>query len=381
MDAVQKVNRIMMRKIRDVLVVLAILLVSVLAAEMARATTLFGGEIDEFYTGVRSLGMGGTYVNTVNDETAILTNPAGLGKLRDYTFTFFDPEISASFEDTDIVNMSNFSEALSVQGLLDKLNLARGRHWFAKGQVFPSFVAPNFGLGLLAKYQSNASVDSTGTTYRLDYVNDWALAMAYNFRLWSGVVKVGVTGRLVNRTEVHQDIAANSTGLELKNLASEGVGMAGDVGLILTAPVAGLPALGISVRDVGNTSYNLREGMFNATANRPVDTEQSIDVGLSAQPILGNRVRMTITAEYHGVTTKIRETEEDFLKRSHAGLEINFADFAFLRAGANQGYWTGGLEFATEAFQLQAASYGEEIGTPTVRKEDRRWVGKFALRF
>ena len=359
----------------------AIAAIVLLAPLNASAVATFNGEIDEFYTGVRSLGMGGAYVNIVNDETAILTNPAGLGKLRDYTFTFFDPELSGSFNDTDIVNMSNFSDALSVQGLLDKLKLAKGKQWHGKLQVFPSFVAPNFGIGLLGKYQYNAIVDATGTTYRLDYVNDYAVGLAYNFRFFSGVLKIGVAGRLVNRAEVHKDIAANSTGLELKNLTSEGMGVGGDVGMIVTAPVAGLPALGVSVRDVGNTSYNLREGIFNATSTRPVDTLQSVDVGLSAQPILGNRVRMTVALDYHGITTPIVAAQEDAIKRSHAGVEFNIADFAFIRGGANQGYWTAGLEFATERFQLQLASYGEELGTPALKKEDRRWVGKLALRF
>ncbi len=350
-------------------------------ATPGRAATAFNNEIDEFYVGVRSQGMGGAYVNVVNDETAILTNPAGLGKLRDYTLTFFDPEFTGSFNNTDIVNASNFTDATSIQGLLDKLNLARGKHWHAKTQLFPSFVAPNFGVGILSKFQYNASVDETGTTYRFDYVNDWAMALAYNFRGLGGILKVGVAGRLINRAEVHRDLPANSTGLELNAFKAEGMGLAADFGVVATAPIAGLPALGVSVRDAGNTSYNLREGMFNATTDRPRDTEQSVDVALSAQPILGNRVRATVTIEYHGVATALKPAEEDALKRSHAGVEFNFSDFAFLRAGANQGYWTGGIEFATQRFQLQAASYGEEIGTPSGRKEDRRWVGKFALRF
>lgn len=358
---------------------LGVIVVAMVAGPAHAAT--FNGEIDEFYTGVRSLGMGGTYVNTVNDETAILTNPAGLGKLRDLTFTVIDPELHGGFNDTEIATMSTASGAMTIQGLLDLLNTAKDRHWHAKAQFFPSIVGPNFGLGVLAKFQYNAEVDATGTTYRLDYVNDYAVGLGYTFRFFSGVVKIGFAGRLVNRTEIHKDLPASSTNLEVKTEASEGIGAAGDVGLILTAPIVGLPALGVTVRDVGNTSYTLREGMFNATVDRPVDTLQTVDAALSFQPILGNRARLTVAFEYHGLTTPLVPTEEDALKRSHAGLEINIADFAFLRGGANQGYWTAGVEFATERFQLQAASYGEELGTPTLRKEDRRWVGKFAIRF
>lgn len=341
----------------------------------------FAGEIDEFYSGVRMMGMGGTYVNVVNDETALLTNPAGLGKLRDLTFTIFDPEVHAGFTDTEIVTISNYAGALNVQGLLDILNTAKGKHWYAKYQVFPSIVGPNFGTGVLAKYQYNAEVNEAGTNFRFDYVSDLAMPLGYTFRFFSGVMKIGVVGRLMNRTEVHSDIDPTSTGLELKNISSEGIGIGADVGMILTAPVAWLPAIGGVVRDVGNTTYDLREGMLNATAARPLATEQTIDVSFSAQPIISNRIRATIALEYRGITTPLVEGQEDAIKRAHAGIEFNFADFAFLRGGANQGYWTAGLEFATERFQLQAATYGEEIGTPTTRREDRRWIGKFALRF
>lgn len=341
----------------------------------------FNGEIDEFYTGVRSLAMGGTYINTVNDETAVLTNPAGLGKLRDLTFTIIDPELHGAFANTEIINTSNYVSALTVQGLLDALNLQRGKHWHGKAQFFPSIVGPNFGLGVLSKYQYNAEVNTAGTNYRFDYVNDFAVGLGYTFRLFSGVLKIGGAARLVNRTEVHKDLDPTSTNLLLKELASEGIGIAGDAGVILTIPVAGLPALGMTVRDIGDTSYAMREGLFNATTTRPVDTLQTVDVALSFQPILSNRIRMTMAFEYHGLTTPIIAEEEGALKRSHAGIEFNFADFAFLRGGANQGYWTAGIEFATERFQLQATSYGEELGTPTAPKEDRRWVGKFAIRF
>ncbi len=339
------------------------------------------GEIDDFYTGVRMLGMGGVYVNTVNDETALLTNPAGLGKLRDYTFTVADPELHGAFANTEIVNVSNFMEALSIQGLLDRLKQNRGQNWHSKAQLFPSFVAPNFGVGLLVKNQMNGLVDPAATKFQLDYVSDWALALGYNFRMFGGVLKLGLSGRLVNRMEIKGDLDPNSTGLTVSSIGKEGVGLAADTGFVLTAPVAALPAIGLSVRDVGNTAYNFREGIFNATTGRPRDTEQRVDLAVSIQPILGNRARSTVAFEYHGVTTPLVESDEDLMKRAHVGAEINFADFAFIRMGANQGYWTAGLEFATEKFQLQVASYGEEIGQPNGRREDRRWVGKFAVRF
>ena len=119
--------------------------------------------------------------------------------------------------------------------------------------------------------------------------------------------------------------------------------------------------------------------MFLQTTTRPVDTPQTYDVGLAINPILGNRSRMTITADYHDATNALHEL--DLVRKIHAGLEFNIGDFLFIRGGYNQRYWTSGLEIATSLFQVQVATYGEEIGTYPATKEDRRYVGKFAIRF
>lgn len=351
-----------------------LLILLALSAEPARAQ-----EFADFYTGVRQLGMGGAYTAVVNDETAILTNPAGLGKVRDYTFTIIDPEIHGSFENTKVAKLDNFTKVFSVQGLLDALNQSKGTHWHAKVQVFPSFIVSNFGIGLHAKYSYDAEVSEDGTIYRLDYVNDYAAALAYNFRFFGGILKLGVAGRLVNRVEVHEDLDATATSLELDTIAREGMGFGSDIGVILTAPVVLLPSISAVVRDVGGTSYTLSDGLFHSTEFRPERTSQRIDAGVAIFPILANHVRATLTAEVHDVTTL--SEEENKMKRFHAGGELNVADFFFLRAGANQGYWTAGIELASESFQLQAASYGEELGVGANKKEDRRWVGKFTLRF
>ncbi len=50
-------------------------------------------ELHEFYNGARGLSMGGAAIAVTNDETALMVNPAALGKLRDSYRTIFDPEI------------------------------------------------------------------------------------------------------------------------------------------------------------------------------------------------------------------------------------------------------------------------------------------------
>src|SRR5437773_68172 len=53
------------------------LLVSFSLPQVAKAQ-----EINSFFRGIRALGMGGAAVATVNDQTSLFYNPAGLGKIR-----------------------------------------------------------------------------------------------------------------------------------------------------------------------------------------------------------------------------------------------------------------------------------------------------------
>jgi hypothetical protein len=159
----------------------------------------------------------------------------------------------------------------------------------------------------------------------------------------------------------------------------EGAALAGDGGVILTAPWSYLPTIAASFRDLGGTTFNQGEGFFYKPGVKPDYVAPTVDVAIALFPIHSNYLRSTWTVEYHDVATASQET--DHLRRAHGGFELNYADFLFFRAGMNQRYWTAGLEFAISKFQFQAASYGEEIGTATATREDRRYIGKFSFRF
>ena len=334
----------------------------------------------DFYNGVRMLGMGGAGVAVVNDETALLVNPAALGKLRDYFITVADPEIGVSSEAEQIAG-TDIMNALSPQDALTMANANVGRHLHTRGQVFPSIVIPNFGFGLFGKYEVNAeTVQGTPNRFKYHYTNDWAGVLGANLKLFDGIVKIGANVRAVNRIEVRRDdIDVTSTGLTLKNLAAEGIGIASDAGILVTAPIKWLPTFGAVYRDAGRTRYNYQKGMFLNSSTRPQETPATLDAALAIYPIVGKRVRSTWTIEYRDVLTYADETKQ--MRRLHGGAEFNFADAFFLRAGMNQAFWTAGLELSIENYQFQAASYGEDIGTPTSPREDRRYVMKFAFRF
>lgn len=339
----------------------------------------------EFYNGSRQMAMGGVVIATVNDETALLTNPAALGKLRGPYITVVDPEAGISSNDTQILQSGGSATSFAdPQDLHDQLVSSPNKHFHGLAQLFPSFVTTNYGIGFHGKYRYDAEYDTASSLYRYHYLNDYALVTGFNLRLWEGRIKIGFVGRLINRVEADYESDADAfrlgvTGLTTKSIVKEGVGLAGDVGLLLTAPWKLLPSIGGVLRDAGGTSYDLNDGFLYDAGQRPNMTPPTADVGMSISPILSNYIRMQIGAEYRDVLSYSLETDQ--MRRVHLGVELNLGDLLYLRGGMNQRYWTGGLEFATSVFQLQFTSYGEEIGTATSTREDRRYMGKFAIRF
>ena len=254
-----------------------------------------------------------------------------------------------------------------------------GQPYDAKAQIFPSFVTTNFGVGLLGKYQLDGQIDKTGTNYTVNSIADYAAAGAFNMRFFGGVLKIGVGGQLIDRTQINGTYkVATTTDLGVSNDGAEGVGLAADAGLILTAPVEFLPSLSVVAHDIGDTSFNMSGGLFaNTGTRRPDPIRQSIDAGIAVSPIVGLGKRLSFTVELQGVD----DIGSDLMDRFHTGAELNVGDYFFLRAGMNQRYWTAGVEFDAGMIQIQAATYGEDIGLNGAHQEDRRFVGKVAIRF
>ena len=336
-------------------------------------------ERHRFYTGVRALGMGGASVAVVNDETSLLLNPAALGRLRDAYVTIVDPEVEMSSNTTSVMG-TNYGGLLGAQATLDKAKNKPGTHVSGRAQVFPSIIVPNFGFGILRKYEVNAAVTEDATKFSYHYTEDTAVVLGFNFRFWDGIIKLGTNLRLVDRIQIMEDeLDATATNLSNDSMRKEGLAVASDTGLILTAPIAWLPTIAGVLRDTGGTSYAFRDGFFTSATSRPEPTSQTLDAGIAVTPIFSPNFRSQWTAEMKDVMNYAKE--KDVMRRLHAGVEFNIADALFLRGGMNQKYWTAGLEVAMFNYQFQLASYGEDVGSDQASKEDRRYVVKFSFRF
>jgi hypothetical protein len=336
----------------------------------------FSQEIHENYNGIRALSMGGAAIAVVNDETALLTNPAALGKLRDSYGTILDPELEVNTNANVMYNKSSFNP-FNLQHVKDTTDASRDTYLHAKGQVFPSFVVKNFGIGIFGRRVMDAQMNTTGTALTTYYQDDLSLHLGFNLRFFDGRVKIGAVGKIISRIEIDK-VLDPAAPLDLISVASEGVGLGADVGIIMAAPIALLPTLSAVVRDVGGTNFTAGSGLRLKTATQPKKVEQDIDVALALFPISG-KARSSFTLEYQKITAAATATDK--MRYAHLGYELNLSDLLFLRAGMNQRYWTAGFEIASERTQIQLSSYGEDIGTDGNPIEDRRYGFKFSFRF
>ncbi|MCC6137286.1 MAG: hypothetical protein IT287_01535 [Bdellovibrionaceae bacterium] len=331
----------------------------------------------DFYQGIRQMGMGGAAVAVVNDETALLLNPIGLGRLREPYVTIIDPEITTNMDSVSVVQGLAF-DSVEIDKVYDELGGRLDTDYFARAQFFPSFATRNYGIGFLGKYDVLAKRRSVDQFLELQYTSDWAAVAGYNHSFFGGQVKVGISGRYIDRVEFAGAIDPTTQGLELKNLAVNGTALAADIGLSLTSPTDWLPTISVLMKDVGDTSFTMGKGMRDSYLGLgdPSKIPMTVDVAAALFPIWSNSSRGTITVEYDDVLG-----DGDTEKRLHAGLEINLADRFFFRGGWNKGYFTSGFEFATSSFQLQLAYYGEEIGTDDNPVQDDRLAIKTVFRF
>lgn len=336
-------------------------------------------ETYEYYNGIRGLGMGGADIAVVNDETALLINPAGLGKLRDKYGTLIDPEWAWNENFSSIYNSKPVTSPTDIEKIQPVLDLSRNKQYHFHWQAFPSYVVKNFGIGVFTKSSLDAKTSADGTLMTTKYFYDTALVLGYNFRFLDGRIKLGFNVKAMNRATVDGDLTTSGS-MKLKDNALEGSGLGNDVGLMLTAPWATLPTLSVVVRDVSNTKFtNAGYLVKPISTTRPAEIKQDADVAIAFFPISGNRTRSTITLQANNMLTA--STEENKTKLYHFGYELNMSDLFFFRLGANGKYWTTGVELASERTQFQMAYYGEEIGTLAAPEEERRFAFKWSFRF
>jgi len=327
--------------------------------------------------------MGDAYTAVDSGYEAVYYNPAGVAKRNKPEVKFFDVEALASAPALSLVKGS-FSKLLDMQGLVNAAAESAGKPYSMGVNLLPQFLVKNFSIGMVARSYVDAFVQPGSGNLDFYSFTDLGVYAHFGVALFGGILKVGVGGKALDRAEVDRTYTPaqySSGGLTFDHEWKEGIGFGVDAGILLTAPIPGLPALGVAVQDIGDTSFKDRRLLFTGETGKPGPPDiirQKINVGFSVTGKHGRGNKSVASVEVKDIVNLKGVTN------FHAGGEVGLSRAVYIRVGVNQGrYPTGGLGFHVGPNGVEFSTYGEDInlGSGRPRRDDRKYVGRYVLSF
>ena len=226
-----------------------------------------------------------------------------MGKLRDTYLTVANPVVEMGTNDDQIAGGSaNIPKMENPQTALTQCNKNPGKMMDAMGEIFPSVVFPNFGIGAYGRLSEVGRGEHGSNRLRLRVharLRHRRPASPSGFGTassrWARTPVSSTELRRLNRISCRPQPDLRSV-----NLSSEGVGLGTDVGLILTAPILWLPSISGVVRDVGGTSFTLRSGISGNLAAGSTYTAAGTNPQYVPQTING---AFTVPADSWAITS------------------------------------------------------------------------------
>jgi hypothetical protein len=122
--------------------------------------------------------------------------------------------------------------------------------------------------------------------------------------------------------------------------------------------------------------------MVNKNATEvPTKMHRFIDVGSQYKLYAGEDFTIRTMLDFKNIL----HPEINFNKSFHAGLEFDYSPNTWfktqLRGGVSQMYYTAGASFLFGVFNIDVATYGEEVGTKSTRLENRVYAAKLGFNF
>ncbi len=321
---------------------------------------------------IRWLGRGNTGIATIKDGTALFYNPAGVAQPDYYSFSVFNPAVGANeniyFTGTQLSTIMSSDEALTT-----KLAPFLGTPLGVSGSIFPHLAVPGFSGGFWDYFD-------VGLQYRnpvspelyIDSRNDYGIILGSGFG-YKDYVNFGFSFRYHRRKLVSEAItgaravtlAQGATGADLLELVKKGEGWGINLGVQTKVDVgkASWVGLGATAEDVGYTKFK------SSTGNAPIPQAMQINFG-SAAGLKTGFIDVTVLADYR----QWNNADLHPSKKIFMGFEASMLTMD-LRAGLFQGYWTAGLSLrALPLFDIDFATYGEEVGYAAGIKQNRLWM-------
>ena len=348
---------------REILVLIILLLLGQWA---------LAGELYEYYTSIRGLGMGNAYSAVVDGRDALYYNPAGLSQNKGFAITLAD--LTAGANRSDIV-----ATAVDLQDqnkYISTIQNLYGKNIWGSGGGQAAITAPGIGFAAFEKLEASAMFNNpAATTIDLRYTNDYGFTFGASDDILPSV-SIGASFSYIKRTGAVFPVGVSTLGTlsvqDLKNqLNNSGSGYNGSIGVLAAFPTPARPRGSLVFKNFGSTYFTRETGTKSlGSLNSEIDLGLAFDIPF---PPVG-KITPTVEYKYFNLTS------EQLGKKIHLGVELDLTLLQF-RAGFNQGYYTAGVGLNLKFLKFNAATYGVELGEYPGQLEDRRYVASVTMEF
>lgn len=334
-------------------------------------------ELHEVHKNVRALGMGNAFTSLVEGEEALFFNPAGLAKTSGVFWTIVDPAVgSNSLDGQSYTNYLDLKDPATFESALNDLY---GEPLWVAANAKSAFAMPYLAAAIYKDLDASVIIDNpVAPSLYGNVILDQGIAVGGGFTM--GTVQFGGVVKRIHRIGGRQTfgpgtIAAVLEGTEEPNvifdeLEREGLGYSLDLGANMTLPGPIQPTFSFVWKNVGNTKFtSLTEG-----EPPPPTDEQEWILGASLM-VDAFLVHIVPSIEFK----HLDKSDEQLGKKVHFGVEVGLP-LMDLRAGFHQGYLTYGAGIDMGFLQIDAASWGVELGEYPGQFEDRRYMLQATIR-
>jgi hypothetical protein len=383
-------------------------------------------EIPEHFTPVRPAGMGGAFTAIANDESAVWTNPAGVGRTRKHRsraafHVFKFPNVIAG-ANKDSRNFYDTFKGAGDSSVADAVSNSDDftKPLYVRGAAFPVAVFDTVGrqapmaFGLYSNTTAKVVVEKDSPEEaRVDAVSDLGSVITFGLTDQNNRLNLGLQARPVMRYAYEDRIPSgdlpdrDKMKERFQNDANKMTGVGLDAGAMYTVGDFWYPTIGIAVFNLPTgckeqylnpfteTMTTVCGNVYTGDINNPdaLSTVDPMDLraGVSITPRFGRKVAVRFALDVHQIPVG-DETQSyglqgiDAAKLIHAGaelflgnpLEINPVS---IRGGYSQGFATAGATLNLGFMTFDFATYGRDVASGPKPVEDRRYLGAISLGF
>jgi len=365
------------------------------AASMAHAGQVIDFTIPQQYVGPRQLGMGNAFVAMADDYNALFYNPAGLARLEEGQVNMglgagLDSKFPKFYNDLKSTGGSE-----NVQDMVNLLQSNNGNYFNARATVSGIWARPRWAFAIvpvdlsmnLAIHQlAGESVDLIATQdTTIAYGRGWDVHWFQRDRM-----SIGFTGKIIYRGYYNKQIAAGDLAINSNLLrsqdAQEGMTVDGDLGFLYSMKVSDesfmrflRPSIGFTIRNIADYGFTTNLHFIDKQSSQPPGLGRRYDVGTVWELPDFWIFKVRALADLRDIGA------ENFTakKGSHFGAEFLWKVRSWWqggwRVGANQGYFTAGFTGKLGIFNLDLATYAEEMGSSETPTASRRYVLRASL--